>query len=57
MILPITLKHGIDIEGASWFIRIMSFLISYGSKKSSILSFAPSARYERAQQISIIISS
>jgi len=57
VILPITLKHGIDIEGASWFIRIMSFLISYGSKKSSILSFAPSARYERAQQISIIISS
>ena len=54
---PVILKQGIDIDGFSLLIRTINFLMSYGSKKSSILSFAPSARYERAQHISIIISS
>jgi hypothetical protein len=57
VIFPVTLKHGIEIDGFSLLIKTINFFIREGSKKSSILSLAPSARYDRAQHISIIISS
>lgn len=40
-----------------WFINVTNLYINLTSKKSFIFSFAPSAKYESAQQISVIISS
>ena len=50
-------KLGIEIATLLWLISVTSRWISLASKKSLIFSFAPSAKYESAQQISIIISS
>lgn len=54
---PIILKQGIDIVMFLWFINVINLYTNLTSKKSSIFSLAPSAKYESPQQISVIISS
>ena len=55
--LPIVLKHGITMAMFWWDSSTISFVSNLLSLKSVMFYLAESDRYERAQQISMMISS